>query len=482
MKQRKRVFVAGLFHETHTFLDETTELGDFAISRGSEFLEKTGDASPLGGALETLLECGWEIVPGADFRATPSGTVDDAVFDAFWEAFTDRWENGVDAVFLVLHGAMVTEAFTDPEGELLTRIRELPNGNDLPVFGVYDLHANFSPTMARKADALFAYRENPHTDAREAAVRAARALEDCHRTETRPAMKHRAADLIWDPVHTGTADDPMLTLEQTARRLESEHPDILAVNVNAGFAYSHSPDAGVSFQIITTAPEPDDNRLASLVTLARKLDQSLETRERPLDDVLAILKKEPVDGLTVLVEPSDNIGGGAPGDGTGLLRGLIDAQMQDALVCLNDPKAVKKLKGCGPGERNELHIGGKGSRFDEGPLLLEVELISRSGGQFELEDPNSHLASMVGDRCDMGPCAVVQHRGITLLLTSRKTPPFDLGQWRSQGIEPERYAVIVVKAAVAHRKAYDPITERSFWVDTPGPCRTRQVTSAMPFS
>ena len=30
--------------------------------------------------------------------------------------------------------------------------------------------------------------------------------------------------------------------------------------------------------------------------------------------------------------------------------------------------------------------------------------------------------------------------------------------------------VIGVKAAVAHRRAYDPITVASYFVDTPGPC------------
>jgi microcystin degradation protein MlrC len=71
---------------------------------------------------------------------------------------------------------------------------------------------------------------------------------------------------------------------------------------------------------------------------------------------------------------------------------------------------------------------------------------------------------------DMGPCAVVRHDGARILLTSRKTPPFDLGQWRSQGIEPESLSVIGVKAAVAHRRAYDKIARYSYTVAIPGPC------------
>jgi microcystin degradation protein MlrC len=124
------------------------------------------------------------------------------------------------------------------------------------------------------------------------------------------------------------------------------------------------------------------------------------------------------------------------------------------------------------GGSTTLSIGGTGSRLDEGPVTLEVTLVSRSDGRFRLEDRQSHLASMNGDSYNMGPCAVVRHEGITILLTSRKTPPFDLGQWRSQGIDPETMSVIGVKAAVAHRRAYDKIASRMLWADTPGPCRS----------
>ncbi|HMH64174.1 MAG TPA: MlrC C-terminal domain-containing protein, partial [Rhizomicrobium sp.] len=102
---------------------------------------------------------------------------------------------------------------------------------------------------------------------------------------------------------------------------------------------------------------------------------------------------------------------------------------------------------------------------------LDVELLSRSDGVFELEDRNSHIAGWLGTRLDvLGPTAVVRHRGLTIMLTSAKLPPFDLGQWRSQGIDPEKLSIIGVKAAVGHRQAYDPIASASFTVRTNGPC------------
>jgi len=119
-------------------------------------------------------------------------------------------------------------------------------------------------------------------------------------------------------------------------------------------------------------------------------------------------------------------------------------------------------------------------RSGPGPLSLDVELVSTSNGKFDLEDLQSHLASLLGSHIDMGPCAVVRHSGVTILLTSRKTPPFDLGQLRSQGVEPDKQFAIVVKAAVAHRRAYDPIAVASYSVDTPGPCSSN--LKSLPYS
>ncbi len=470
-----RVFIAGLFHETHCFVDDRTQLANFEIRRGADLFACSGDASPLGGVLDFARQAGWEIVPATDYRAMPSGLVDDEVVENFWADFVSAWKPDLDAVYLVLHGAMVSESIPDVEGEILGRLRKLPGAAALPVFGVYDLHANFSPAMATMADALVAYRENPHVDARESAIRAAVLLKRCLDSGKKPRITLRRTSLIWIPSRTGTATDPMASLERCAREIEAAHDAIWTVNVTAGFAYGDTPYTGVSFQVITTADDATTTTaLDQLEALAIQLDaRQPEINELSVDEALDRLAQDPIAGLTVLVEPSDNIGGGAPGDGTGLLRALVGRGVTNAAVCLNDPSAVSQLAGLSPGERITLPLGGRGSRLDSGPFVLEVELVSRNEGRFPLRDRQSHIASVSGDSFDMGPCAVVRHGGVTILLTSHKTPPFDLGQWFSQGIDPASLAVIVVKAAVAHQRAYDPIAARSFWVDTPGPCSSR---------
>lgn len=473
---KSRILFAGLFHETHTFLGPDTGWDDFEVLVDDAVLGKLGDASPTDGFLEEAGRQGWEVIPTIDARATPSGIVQDEMFERYWVEFERRARpalaRGVDAIYLVLHGAMVTRSLVDPEGELLARVRALPGAEKLPLFGVLDLHANVSARMCAHANGLVMYRENPHTDAKQAAVRGAVLLGRSLREKRVPRMAWCRLPLLWAPPGTGTHADPMLSLKFFAEKAEALHPDIWACNIAAGYSFADTPDTGCSLSLITTAPEAAARtHLMAGARLAWSLRERGTIEYPPVNEVLAGLKTAPpVDGPTLLVEPSDNIGGGAPGDGTGVLRALLRHQSTRALVIINDPVAVASLRDAKVGETRRLPVGGRGSVLDAGPVEIEGTLLSRSDGNFTLEDKQSHLASMSGVHIAMGPCAVIRAGGVTLLLTSRKTPPFDLGQLRSQGIEPRDFEFIGVKAAVAHRRAYDPITAATYYVDTPGPC------------
>lgn len=474
---RNRVLIAGLFHETHTFLPERTTWDSFAFRRGVEMLAARGDGSPLAGVLDVAAECDWDLVPAIDARATPSGIVDDAMFERFWAELSDiaaaSLQRGIDGICLVLHGAMVTDRIRDIEGELIRRLRALPKGDRVPIGGVLDLHGNISREFAEQTQAFVAYQHNPHTDACEAARNGARLLNRVMHSPTWPVTVFAAPDVIWPPTGTGTDDDPMRSLEAMSREIERTRPDIAAVSVFAGFAFADTPDTRVSFTAVTFG-EIEETRqiLATLCDEATKRREQGNVVPPSLESLVETIKSEVARGETpvIIVEPSDNIGGGAPGDHTAVLRMLIANGFDQSAVVINDAVAVAEISPLPIGSKHRLEFGGQSDvRFDT-PFEAEVELLSVSNGQFTLEDRHSHLASMCGENIDMGPCAVVRCGGVRVLLTSRKTPPFDLGQLRSQGIIPESLHVIGVKAAVAHRRAYDPIAKHSHTVNTLGPC------------
>lgn len=469
-----RVLLAGIYHETHCFVEEVTTLEDFTVARNEELFGHRGDGSTIDGFLEVADREGWEVVPACVYSATPSGLVAGGVIEDFWADFERIARQAslskIDAIFLNLHGAMMCDDVDDVEGEILTRIRRLDGLKDVPLFGVFDLHANLTGAMAEHANGLVCYRENPHTDARESSVRAANLLARCLAEAIVPRMIRRNPGIIWPPTGTGTADTPMRDLEAIARRLEAENPEIWAVNVVAGYSFSDMADTGVSFSLVGTASEElAATALEELCARAWELRQSGLVHELTPEAALDRISAQRPAGPALLVEPSDNIGGGAPGNGTAVLQSLIAHNVTNAGVIINDPEAVALLWPLADGQSCRVSVGERGGHFYSA-LELQVTIVSRTNGCFDLEDLNSHLAAMRGRRIDMGPTVVVKHQGITIMLTSKKTPPFDLGQWRSQGIDPEKFDVIVVKAAVAHRRAYDPIMSVSYTVATPGPC------------
>jgi microcystin degradation protein MlrC len=129
---KARIVLAALFHETHTFLPELTSWAHMDVARGDEILRKEGDASPTDGFLEVARRCGWEILPTISAMGMAGGAVADSAFEQFWSEFAARaapeLHAGVDAVFLVLHGAMATQSLDDAEGEFLTRLRAPARG------------------------------------------------------------------------------------------------------------------------------------------------------------------------------------------------------------------------------------------------------------------------------------------------------------------------------------------------------------------
>src|SRR3977135_1465165 len=113
-----KILLAALAHETQCFIPEITGADRFRTLRGDEILGCVGDGSTIDGFLEVARRQGWTVIPTAAASAMSSGRVADAVFEAFWrevEAVAQpAIAEGIDAIYLVLHGAMVTQASGAP--------------------------------------------------------------------------------------------------------------------------------------------------------------------------------------------------------------------------------------------------------------------------------------------------------------------------------------------------------------------------------
>ncbi|WDR02606.1 MlrC C-terminal domain-containing protein [Devosia algicola] len=257
-----------------------------------------------------------------------------------------------------------------------------------------------------------------------------------------------------------------------ARAIEAADPEILCINVMGGYAYADIADCGFSLNCCTRGdPVKAKAYLERILTTTESWLTEAYPVEKSLDIVLAdIDANPPADGPILLIEAADNIGGGTPGDATGILAPLLASGRRNIVAIINDPEAVALCDKARQGDDIELSIGAKVDTHHGEPLVFSGVIERLSNGAFELENRQSHLASMMGTHIEMGPCAVLRNQQAIVLLTSRKTPPMDLGQLHSQGIEVEKARYVIVKAAVSHRDAYDPIAVRSYNVDSPGLC------------
>jgi microcystin degradation protein MlrC len=471
---KKRIAVGGIVHETHCFADTRTTLADFreqALHEGAAIVRAmAGTRSGIGGMLAGAERHGWALCPTLYGAAMPGGIVAADAYATMLRGLLERLEQAMplDGVLLSLHGAMVAEGQLDAECDILERVRALV-GPAVPIVVELDMHGNISPRTVELADVLVAFDTNPHVDPHARGVEAADILARLLGGELRPTAALAQPPLLLAPQATGTADPPLRPVHERAAEIEADER-VICVCVMGGFAYADTPDTGASIIVTTNADAALARHYADELAgiLMRNHDAALPQFLAP--DVAVARALALPRGPVILVDSADNIGGGTPGDGTDALRAMLAAGVQEGAVVLADPAAVATCWAAGVGAEVALSVGGKVDRWHGEPVEVAGTVQALSEGTFECELPDNHFASFYGNTIRMGRTAWLRVGGVNIVLTERKTPPFDLAQLRGVGVIPEQQKLIAVKSAVAYRAAYLPIAAGVIEMDTAGLC------------
>jgi len=463
-----RIAIAGFMHESNTFNPTITDRAAFAAQSlvfENDLIDEWRDAHhEVGGFFDAAKEEGFEPVPIAMAWATPAGPVADSVLEEVTSHIIQQLqEQRPDGLLLALHGAMVTTSHRDADGEVLARLR-LAMGPDFPIVVSLDLHGNISPRLIQSCQAAVAYRTYPHVDQRECGRRAASLMVRILRKEIQPRQALAKPPLIINIMTQETAREPMRSFMQAAHDLEAL-PGILSASLLPGFAYADVPQMGPAVIVVADHNAPlaqqEANRLGNAIWEAR--EQFTATLPDAADAVAQAMKavRLPV----VLVDTGDNVGGGSAGDGTVILSEMLRQGGTDGVVCLYAPDEVRQCVVAEVGAEVHLTVGGKVDRLHGEPITVAAKVRLLHDGVY-VEPAARHG----GRRTNfMGRTALVEIQGRNLLvLNSERHPPFSLGQLTCLGIEPEKQRILVVKAAVAYKAAYDPIAGTIIEVDTPG--------------
>ena len=252
-----RIAVGGFLHETNTFAPTKATYADFvhgggwpSMAHGDDVLKVMRKINVgLAGFIEVAEANGWDMVPTISCGASPSAHV---TKDAFERIVTEMIEGiasvgPLDAVYLDLHGAMVTEHYDDGEGEILARVRKVV-GPDLPLVVSLDLHANVTPEMVEHADALIAYRTYPHVDMADTGRASARHLALLLKTKARFAKAFRQLPFLIPISWQCTNDQPTMGIYQKLAALESDA--VPTLSFAPGFP---AAAAGITIAITSTS-------------------------------------------------------------------------------------------------------------------------------------------------------------------------------------------------------------------------------------
>jgi microcystin degradation protein MlrC len=468
-----RIAVGGMQHETNTFAPSKADYGAFEAGGGwpgvqygePVFAAVEGANIPAAGAIQALRAQGHQLVATAWAAASPSAHVTTDAFERIVGELVLQLKKQlpVDGVYLDLHGAMVTEAHDDGEGEILRRVRAVV-GPRVPVSASLDLHCNFTRAMFDQCDALVAYRTYPHVDMADTGARAAVLLDGMIRSGRPLARHYRTLDYLTGLPSQSSFVDPCKTLYEDIGR-----DAVTTLSFTPGFPMADFPECGMAvfgYGADEKATIAAVDRLHAAVADAEK-DFALELHLA--DDAVARAKRRGEPGRpVVLADTQDNPGAGGNGDTTGLLKALIGQQAQDAVLgLLIDGEAAKKAHEVGMGFTSLFKIGGRSRIPGDSPLEGEFTVEKLGDGKFTCTGP-----MFKGFRMQLGNMALLRSKsapGVRVVLASRKCQAGDQEMFRHLGVEPRRSRILALKSSVHFRADFEPISKEVLVVKSPGP-------------
>lgn len=476
-----RFVIAMMQHETNTFSAQATPYKAFAGGTGYALPPLGDDARAAyhdsGFALDAFLhmseEMGAEVVLPIAANADPSGAVDDLAFEAIAAKICDAVHQGCDAVLLDLHGAMVTQAFEDGEGELLKRIRAIDA--TLPIAVTLDMHTNLTQEMVENASIITGYRTYPHVDMYEAGVRAFNTLIKTLAGEVKPKMLWDKRPMMTHLLKQASADQPMKALLASAAKIEAD-AEVLNATLFTGFPLADISHVSFSCLVVYDDLIPAQ-RLTAKALIESVLESAWQQKEqfvyysKSISETIAYAKnlsRYPV----VLADHGDNCGAGGNADSMAVIKEVIAQNLEQVVAGpIWDEAAVTAMVEAGVGAEVNLNIGGKS---DVPSLNLQGKSLSLKGrvrsihdGRFRLKGP-----MMPGFQADIGTSVVLDTGSLELIVSSKRCEPYDQAYLAHTGIDLSQKKYIVIHSRLHFRAAFESLAKHIISVAGPGVCQS----------
>ncbi|MBU0928286.1 MAG: M81 family metallopeptidase [Spirochaetes bacterium] len=444
-----RIITGGMNHESNTLNPIITGEDDFVIFRGERMLsEGMLPYYSSTGVIRTLRETGCEVVPTVLARAVPNGVVSARLYAALKAELLERVEAAlaagpVDGACFGLHGSMKVEGLGCAEGDLLAAVRKLLPG--VPVTVALDMHATVTDELLAHADGLVGYKTAPHVDCAETGAHAARMLLTALRTGKRLVTARRSIPMLVAGEKSESAAEPMRSLLERCREAEKA-PGVMAASLLLGFPWADDEHGAVTALVTTlgdgkAAKEAAQDIADGLAEAfwARRRDFVFRSEYYDSAEAMRVAYKavlEEGQAPVFVSDSGDNPTAGSTGDSTDVLErvletmGTVDSLPTPLLYSgFYDAAATAACLAAGAGASIDVTVGGTWDRVNGKRITLGVEILRTIRGY-------GPYASDV---------ALVRHRNVALVLTSKHIGFGDEELLPALGVRAEDHCLVVVK-------------------------------------
>jgi microcystin degradation protein MlrC len=166
----------------------------------------------------------------------------------------------------------------------------------------------------------------------------------------------------------------------------------------------------------------------------------------------------------VIAEVSDNSGGGAPGDGTHLLRALLAANVPGTCFgFLTDPAVAQHAHQAGVGATIAIRLGGKSDDLHGAPLEVAAYVKCLTDGRFRYTTPMG-----AGAEENLGPMARLVIGNVDVLVASVRSQTLDAEVFLLHGIDVTRARIVALKSTQHFRAGFAHLAGTILRTDPPG--------------
>lgn len=458
-----KIAVGGIAHETNTYCSGDAQLSNFDIVRGGSLVDRhLGVRSYLGGMLDSATTLGATVIPTIAAVANPAGIISADAYRIIVDDLLAEINRALplDAVALALHGAGMARGAENIEVDICKRVRKLV-GSNVKIVITLDLHGNLNPKLSQFIDAAFGTHYHPHTDMFERGQDAINIIPSLLDGSIVPKVHIEKIPFLLAPVTT--MHGPAAAVNELCRSIEGD-PDIVTCTFFHGFPYADTPDAGAS--VLTVANGDAEKAKVAARRVARFVWNAREELRpesfSPDEAIQSALKSK--DWPVALLDGADNPGGGAPGDGTYLLRAMIEAGLKDAcFAAICDPQVVAQSHEAGVGATINVELGGKSDRMHGTPIAGAGYIKALTDGHFVQQSQEGR-----GMQVSVGRTARLQLGGIDIIVVSKPHQVYDPEIFLMHGIDASRFRIVGVKSTNKWRAGFVGLIKRDYVADTPG--------------